>query len=165
MDPNSLNDVLTKSVDVLAKTQDFSISSVLIIIVTITTLFVATAYPVVKMVKRFVSDKDTAIMKSEAESLLYDHLVEQITETKEEFNKSKTENLQLWEIIRKLEARISRLEMLRAEYELLKKILAAKDLELATKDKQIEVLQAEVNRLEHRVLELELKIQKIESDQ
>jgi cell shape-determining protein MreC len=162
-DPQSI-ETITKGVSILANAQNFSALNVIVIIVTISILFVATAYPVVKMIKRFISDKDTEITKSEAESLLYAHLVEQITETKEEFNKSRSENVQLWEIIRKLEARISRLEVLRAEYELLKKILASKEAEIVTKNSQIANLEKEISRLEERILDLELKIEKMESE-
>lgn len=173
-DPSTIQstlDVIKQGSEVLGNTRSYNALDVFAIISTISVLFVATAYPVVKMIKKFTSEKDTDIIKNEAESLLYGHLVDQITETKEELDRTRKENKQLWDIIKKLETRISRLETLRTEYELLKKILNSKDEEITNKDKQLSDLHDEVNRkketikgLKARIVELELEIQRLESN-
>lgn len=123
--------------DLIELTKHLSAIELFIIISAISSLFVATAYPVVKMIQNFTSEKNTDVKRNEAEELLYTHLIEQIVALKEELDNSIKENRKLWDQIRELEKRTSRLEILKSDYDILKKLIREKDAEI--KEKTLEI--------------------------
>ena len=110
---------------------------------------IAIATPIVKMIQKTNSETNTVINKNDTESYLYQHLKEQIENQKRELDRAKEENTRLWEMIKGLEARLSKLEHIERNFDELK-------LKLTAKDEIIVGLQTRVTELENLNSSLEL---------
>ena len=111
---------------------------------------IAIATPIVKMIQKANSETNTVINKNDIESYLYQHLKEQIENQKRELDRAKDENTRLWEMIKGLEARLSKLEHFERNFEELKVQLLDKN--------------AIIDRLQLRISELELLNSNLETD-
>ena len=114
---------------------------------------IALAFPIMKLVRVYSSDK-VASQKDSSESFLYQHLKEQIEQNKIELESAKEENKRLWNIIHELESRLKRLEQFEESYDRLKRKLDVKDEEIAIRDKKIDFLEAEVQKRDLQICSL-----------
>jgi predicted RNase H-like nuclease (RuvC/YqgF family) len=155
-------EILSHSKELTEATQHLSTVELFVIISALSSLFVATAYPVVKMIQRFTAENKTDVKRSEAEELLYQHLIEQIGCAKKEVEETAKENRALWDQVKELQIRTSRLEALRADYELLKKLIEEKEIELKKREEEVIQLKKMLTEKENDVKLLETRLEALE---
>ena len=137
-------------------------------IVAVVVAVLAAAFPLMKLVRMWNTDK-AENSKSSAESLLYDRLKDQIDTLQGEITKLLDENHKQRQTIGELEARIKRLEGYEETVERLKKKLDEKDVNLQQRELKIHELfdviltkDNEITDLRNRIKALEERISKDE---
>jgi cell shape-determining protein MreC len=128
------------------------------IIIGVVISIVITASPLFLYLRRIQKTSEVTNSKSDAESLLYEHLKDQLELQKIELERYRDENNRLWEMIRGLEQRLLRVENLELDLTAVREKLREKELHINNQNVIIIELQNTIYEKDMIIESLEISL-------